>query len=210
MTVEEMRKNILENDDFVVSEIRKVQVLYEMKKIIRYGSSREEVIDTESNAEHVFAMHCLSTYFLPLETDTEVDKEKIYMMIQFHDIDEIETGDLISYRKTQADKAREHEAQSRIIKRLPESMQEKVSEVLKEYDEQQTFEARFVKALDKIEPVFHLFCENGLRICEQLKPTIEEHRSIKDPYTKPFIYIYRFQKVAEDKMEEMGYYHKKA
>lgn len=211
MTLEETRKRILEDDEFVLSELKKLQVLFEMKRVIRYHHTREEVIDTESVAEHVYGMLCITEYFLPLE-DTEgvADKVKIQRMSQFHDIDEIETGDTIGYLKTKTDIERERLAQEAITKQLPDSLQLLVSAILDEYEQQNTFEAKFTKAIDKVEPVFHLFTENGLKICKELKPTKAQHQSIKDKYTKHFPCIYRFQKVTEDRMEEMGFYYSPA
>lgn len=207
MTIEETRKRILQDDDFVLSELRKIQELFKMKKVIRYHHTREEVIDTESVAEHVYGMMVLVGYFLPLEDQkNESDFNKIQQMALYHDIDEIETGDTIGYMKTKDDIDNERKAQDLVVNKLPSTIQNSVRKILDEYDEQETFESMFTKAVDKVEPVFHLFTENGLRICKELKPTRAQHQSIKDEYTKSFPCIYRFQKVTEDKMEERGYY----
>ena len=208
MNLEENRKKILEDDEFVLSEFEKIQVLFEMKKVIRYHHTREEVIDTESVAEHVYGMQCLTSYFLPLEdSKNQADKEKINLITIFHDVDEIETGDKIGYLKTQADRENERIAQDIVLKQLPQRMQDYLPELLDEYDERKTFEAKFVKAIDKIEPVFHLFNENGKKIFHTNKTTEDNHRSIKDKYMLDFPYIARFNNVIRNVMRAEKYYY---
>jgi hypothetical protein len=67
MTITEIRQKLLASDEFVIAELQKVQTLYALKRVIRYNHTREHDVHTESVAEHVFGMHCLVEYFLPLE-----------------------------------------------------------------------------------------------------------------------------------------------
>ena len=63
----ETRQKIFDSNDFVISELKKIQILYELKRIIRYDHKRNHEEHTESDAEHIFGMHCLIDFFLPLE-----------------------------------------------------------------------------------------------------------------------------------------------
>lgn len=206
MTLEETRKRIMENGEFVLSEMVKIQVLYKMKSIIRYNHTRKEEIDTESDAEHVYGMFALIDYFLPLESTSNWDYAKVQQMALYHDIDEILTGDRIGYLKTDADRAEEYNAQQEVVKMLPELMQQGISVVLNEYEEQQTVEAKFVKAIDKIEPLFHLINENGKEILHRNKTTQSQSRSVKDKYVEDFPYIKRFNVILNQYMTENGYF----
>jgi 5'-deoxynucleotidase YfbR-like HD superfamily hydrolase len=90
MDIAETRKQIMESDDFVLSEVKKLQTLYELKNVIRYGRERVHEGDTESVAEHLYAIHSLIDYFLPIEdTGVSWDTLKIHQLAQYHDIDEI-------------------------------------------------------------------------------------------------------------------------
>lgn len=61
---------------------------------------------TESVAEHIYGMHILSSYFIKLEdVSNKWDYNKIQQLITWHDADEIETGYVITHRKTDADRA---------------------------------------------------------------------------------------------------------
>lgn len=210
MTLEETRKRILEDDEFVLSEFRKIQEIFRMKKVIRYHHTRSEVIDTESVAEHVYGMYALADYFLPLEQTSSWNYSRIQQMALYHDIDEILTGDMIGYLKTDADRAKEYDAQKEVLELLPEISKAIAESCLKEYEEQTTFESKFVKAIDKIEPLFHLINENGKEICKQNKVTHSQSRSIKDKYVKEFPYIAKFNDVLNNFMVKEGYFYPEA
>jgi putative hydrolase of HD superfamily len=207
MTPAQVREKILNDDQFILEETRKIQTLYGLKSVIRYHQKRAEEIQTESVAEHVYAMQMLATYFLPLEDiDHAWEHERIRLMIQFHDIDEIETGDTIGYLKTKEQVQNEHAAQTRIIAKLPFALLEVVQIALDEYDKQETNESRFAKAIDKIEPAFHLLNENGKKICRMHNQTYEQHRSIKEAYVKFFPCIKRFNEVTAQAMIKQGFF----
>ena len=55
----------------------------------------------------------------PEDPEGDWDELKIHKMAQYHDIDEIETGDIADIHKTSADFANEKDAYMKVIKRLP-------------------------------------------------------------------------------------------
>jgi 5'-deoxynucleotidase YfbR-like HD superfamily hydrolase len=98
MTTEQIRELVLNDDDFVLGEIRKLQNIYKLKHEIRYAQDRTKGDLTESVAEHTWGMHIIANYFLALEDDTaDWNNEKIFQMITWHDLDEIVIGDIVSY-----------------------------------------------------------------------------------------------------------------
>lgn len=202
-----IREEIFTSDDFVLEEVRKIQTLFELKKVIRYNHERLHVIQTESVAEHVYGMLCLSDYFMLLEDiKEEWDQAKIKMMIQYHDIDEIETGDVIGYQKTAKDIANERSMAELVINKLPDHVQSLIREALDEYEAGETIEARFAKAIDKLEPSVHLYNDNGKAILAVNKTTKDEHDRIKYPYVKDFPIIKRFVDVLTAEFEKENFY----
>jgi 5'-deoxynucleotidase YfbR-like HD superfamily hydrolase len=201
MTIEETRSMILSSDDFVLSEFFKLQELFKMNSVIRYHYTRKETIDTQSVGEHIYGMLVLINYFLPLENaDGTLDFETIVKTACYHDIDEIETGDTIGYLKTDADRAKEFDAQQRVIATLPEQLQPEVTALLKDYEHKTTPEAAFTKAIDKMEPFWHIISENGKAVIQGNKTTAEQNASIKDRYVAKFPYISRFNDVLKQYM----------
>ncbi len=207
MTIEETRKRILEDDEFVLSEIEKLRYLYKLKKEIRYAQTRNEVVDTESVAEHVYGMHVLANYFLPLEDRAgEWDKLKILETITWHDMDEIETGDTISHKKTKQHQLESEAAWPKVIANLPETIRSHTEHLIHEYEARETPEARFVKAVDKAEPLFEIRFESYKMIMHANDNTLENHWETKRRYVEGFPYILRFVEVATDRLKNDGYF----
>ncbi len=203
-----IKQKLFDSEEFVITELKRVQTLYGLKQVIRYDHTREEEEYTESVAEHIFGMHCLADYFLPLEDDSEAwNRNKIRTMIQYHDIDELVTGDIVGYLKTPSEVVQERAAAEQIVARLPAIMQEAIKSALDEYESNLTSEARFVKAIDKIEPVFHLYNEIGKRTMADLKTTKEQHDRIKYPHVENFPVIKRFVEVMTEQFQREGFYH---
>lgn len=208
MSIAATREKLLASDDFVIEELKRVQVLYELKRVIRYNHARQQEQHTESDAEHIFGMHCLVDYFLPLEdTKQRWDREQIHLMVQYHELDEIVAGDKISYVKTAADKAAEQIEMFTTLARLPLHMQPTINRVLTDYLALRTPEAKFVKAIDKIEPVFHLYNETGKQTLAYLKTKKDEHDRVKYPYVNDFPVIKRFADVMTEQFVKEGFYH---
>jgi len=207
MNITETIENIIKSDEFVLSETKKIQYGYGLKRVIRYIVERNEEIATESVAEHVYALHLLADYFLPLEDQNHtMDWTKVHDMLQYHDIDEIETGDIIGYLKTDADREAEETAAEKVLASFPAHLQPKVHAINEEYNAQQSPEAKFAKALDRIEPVFQIYNDNGKKIMHLQKTTKEQAHHHKAPYVSDYPCLKRFFEVIEATMDKEGFY----
>ena len=105
----------------------------------------------ESVAEHSWRM-ALMAYFLRDEFPT-VDLTRVLLMALLHDMGEVFTGDIPTFEKTDADRAREHELRDEWIDALPVPYAAEVHSLFAEMDEMETVEAKIVKALDRMEAV---------------------------------------------------------
>lgn len=207
MTLEETRKRILEDDEFVLEETEKLRYLYKLKKEIRYAQKRSEILDTESVAEHIYGMHVLANYFLPLEDLSKTwDKLKILETITWHDMEEIETGDTISHHKTEIHLKEAELALPTVIGNLPEHIREHTAKLMEEYEAKLTPEARFVKAIDKAEPLFEVRFDSYKTILKNNGNTLENHWQTKRKYVESFPYIFRFVDVLTDVLAKEGYF----
>jgi 5'-deoxynucleotidase YfbR-like HD superfamily hydrolase len=193
--------------EYVISEVRKLQYLYQLKKEIRYAQNRQEEDSTESVAEHIYGMHILAAYFLPLvDTKGEWNKARIYEMITQHDIDEIETGDIVGYLKSDTERENGISATQTVIKKSPLHMQANMQSLAKEYGEQSTIESRFVKAIDKFEPLIQIYSEEGRQVLFKNKTTAYQSSSIKEPYLKEFPLMLAYNIIIQRCMEEEGFF----
>lgn len=194
--------------EYILSEVRKLQYLYGLKREIRYGQRRAEDDSTESVAEHLYGMNLLAHYFLPLENPTgDWNKLRIFTMITVHDMDEIETGDTVGYLKTPEMYASERDSAERVLTSAPTHLQDHFRAHLDEYEAQATAEARFVKALDRFEPLIQIYSDFGRRVVNHLTTKASDSERIKEPYLKPFPTMYVYYRTIHEAMIAEGFFH---
>lgn len=192
-------------DEEILEEVKKIQYLYGLKQEIRYAEVRND--NTESVAEHIYGMHICAMYFLPLEDPLSTwDKSRIFQMITLHDIDEIETGDVIGFTKTQAMRENEANAMRTVMGKSPLHMQDNMRKAIDEYEIQITKESQFVKAIDKFEAIIQTFSSNGKIISHATKATEEKIRNMREPQIQIFPIMHSFFKVIHQKMIDENYF----
>jgi putative hydrolase of HD superfamily len=202
MTLEEFTK------EKILADVEKLRYFFRLKEVTRYNTPREAGDETESVAEHLYGMHLLAQYFLPLEDKSgTLNRVTIADLITVHDMDEIETGDYVSYIKTDAHKKEAEAALPKVLSMLPDHLKERVTGLLTEYERQETKEAQFVKAIDKVEPLVHVLCEKGKIICHRNKCTADDSLRIKTPYIQNFPFIKTFALTLHETLIEGGYYY---
>ncbi len=108
----------------------------------------------ENDAEHAWHMAVMA-YLLKEYANEPVDIAKTMLMCLIHDIVEIDAGDTYAYddiaKKSQ--KEREEKAKERIFSLLPGDQREELSAVFDEFEAGETPEARFVRAMDNLQPL---------------------------------------------------------
>ena len=116
----------------------------------------------ENDAEHAWHMAVMA-YLLKEYANEEVNIAKAMLMCLIHDIVEIDAGDTYAYDaeglKTQ--KAREDAAKERIFSILPEDQKAEFTALFDEFEANETAEARFVHAIDNLQPLILNDSNNG-------------------------------------------------
>lgn len=125
-----------------------------LKCVLRHGwtsSGRQESV-----AEHSWRL-ALSVLFSSKYLDRELDLEKALKMALLHDIAEVITGDVPYFLaregspEKQLKREQEKSAIAHIVQGLDEPVREELLGLWEEYEANQSYEARVVRALDKIE-----------------------------------------------------------
>jgi putative hydrolases of HD superfamily len=137
----------------------------------------------ENSAEH--SWH-LGMFGLVLsDADPTLDTAKIIAMLLIHDIVEIDAGDAPIHRTHDAAALAQAEqaAAERIFGLLPETQWEKFMSLWHEFEAAETADARFAKALDRLQPLLlntltggGTWAESGVteeQVYERYGPTIE-------------------------------------
>ena len=152
----------------------------------------------ENDAEH--AWHAaLMAVILEEYANEEIDLLKTITMLLIHDVVEIDAGDTYAYDveglKSQAE--REEKAADRIYGLLPEDQRERMLTLFREFEEGESPEARFAKALDNVQPVMlnDASCgkdwrEKGIRLSQAIqrqRRTAKGSQILWDEVSKPMI-----------------------
>ena len=105
----------------------------------------------ENVASHSWRM-ALMAYFMTDEFP-ELDMNKVIKMCLIHDLGECFTGDIPTFRKTQADEDREASLLSNWVRSLPDPYASDMTALYAEMDALETPEAKLYKSIDKLEAV---------------------------------------------------------
>ncbi len=126
-----------------------LRVAEKLKCITRHSDTSDG--RRESVAEHSWR---LSLMALLLEEEfPEADILKVLKMCIIHDLGEAFTGDIATFRKTEADRQLEEARFNAWIDTFPEFQRMQFSALLAEMEALETKEAKLYKALDKLEAV---------------------------------------------------------
>lgn len=177
-----------------IAEMQRLRELYALKQVMRYNSTRDANAHSESVAEHIFGMQTLANYFLPLEDPARnLGAMHIHELILYHELGEIETGDIMFHRKSNEQKEEERRAAERVASRLPESVGAVALDRFLEFDAAETPEAKFADAIDKVEPIFQLFDPVvGLSLYKNMGITKEVAIGKKRIATETFPFMRKF------------------
>lgn len=122
-----------------------------LKNVIRKGwkdwnVSKERL---ESVAEHVYGVQMLAIAMYS-EFDYDIDIKKVLMMLSIHELEEIVIGDLTLFDISKEEKLRlGHEAVDKVLS--PLTNKDKIKDLVIEFDERKTEEAKFAFFCDKLE-----------------------------------------------------------
>ncbi len=137
-----------EKMDYTQKILNLADLLGTMKNLRRRGWVLRNVKNSESDADHSYSLTLLVLLFTP----SYLDLLKCLKLAIVHDIPEAICGDFMPGEIAADDKdKREKEAVLQIAKNIdyPE-----LSELFDEYQSENTEEAKFVKALDRLDNVF--------------------------------------------------------
>ncbi len=116
----------------------------------------------ENDTEHSYNLAMMAWYIVS-STETNLDQDKVIRYALVHDFLEVYAGDTYIYTEDKAHLDSKHEREARAIAKLRETLSEfpDLHAAIDAYEARQDAESRFVYALDKIEPVLHMYLDGG-------------------------------------------------
>jgi putative hydrolase of HD superfamily len=139
--------------------------LYEIDKL-KYIFRKTKLINNpdrfENDAEHSWHL-CIMAMVLQAYAKEPVDLLRVIKMLLLHDIVEIDAGDTFFFDPSRAPQQSEAEeaAAERIFGLLPEAQRTEFRSLWMEFEAGVSPEAKYAKAIDRIEPVFQNLSNGG-------------------------------------------------
>ncbi|MFD2598670.1 HD family hydrolase [Sphingobacterium corticis] len=150
-----MASDLLAKEIAFIKEIDKLKYVQRMTKL--FNSDRRE-----NSAEH--SWHLAMMAMVMVERSNEpVDLLKVLKMVLIHDVVEIDAGDTFIYdtHKSHDNTEEERLAAQRIFGMLPDETARDFIEVWEEFEAGKTAEAKFARAMDRLEPLLQNSSNNG-------------------------------------------------
>ncbi|MBO9595346.1 MAG: HD domain-containing protein [Niabella sp.] len=149
-----MMEQLIKQIEFI-KEIDKLK--YVLRRTCLLHSNRRE-----NDAEHSWHL-AMMAIILAEYANEPVNLLKVLKMVLMHDIVEIDSGDVFIYDTTQNHTNTEEElkAARRIFGMLPQAQAEALIEIWEEFEAGQTAEAKFARALDRLEPLLQNTSNDG-------------------------------------------------
>jgi putative hydrolase of HD superfamily len=153
-------ENLLDNPR-LLAQIRFIEELDRLKTVLRMTTLIDES-RLENTAEHSWHMAMMAVV-LSEYTNEPVDLGYVLKMILLHDIVEIDAGDTFAYDTTgyETKAAREQAAATRIFGLLPDDQCQEFRALWEEFEAQDTPEAKFAAALDRLAGMIPNYVTNG-------------------------------------------------
>ncbi len=155
-----MKEKLLKQIEFI-HEIDKIKSIFRKSKL--FHDDRHE-----NDAEHSWHL-CMMAVVFSEYANEEINLLKVIKMLLMHDIVEIDTGDVIFYKKGEEAFEKEKLAAERIFGMLPAEQKDEYISLWQEFEEKKSIEARFAASLDRMEPllqnIYHkceLYNENSI------------------------------------------------
>lgn len=150
-----MNSTFLQQQIDFIKEIDKIKFIQRKTKLI--NSDRPE-----NDAEHSWHL-AMMAIVLAEHARVAVDVLKVVKMVLIHDIVEIDAGDTFIYdtTKSHVNTVDERRAAQRIFGILPREQADELIALWEEFEAGETPEAKFARAMDRLEPLLQNTSNNG-------------------------------------------------
>jgi putative hydrolases of HD superfamily len=187
-------------------ELLKTLTFYELKKVPRNSSNHytdEKSGVTyerkETVSEHIHSSLKLADYFLAEPEFSDLDRLRVYEILLYHDDAEIVTGDIGIADKRDGKDEEELAAITALRGRVPARLEEKLVSRDAEYRAQATPEARFAKAVDKMDALLHEW-----QYPADWGPKNFDERLVRKLFQPAFMYSSTFTSYFEEMVSRLG------
>ncbi len=134
-----------------------------LKAVYRQTTVKVDADRFENSAEHSWHIALMAHVFAPLVGE-DVDIHRACLMLLLHDIVEIDAGDTFAFASAadiEAKAEKEAAAADRLFGLLPAGQSDSYRQLWQEYEDAQSADARFAKAMDCLLPLIQNMNNEG-------------------------------------------------
>lgn len=151
------------NNSRLEGQISFIVEIDKLKKVLRktFLMDRSRL---ENTAEHSWHVAVMAIVLQEHADHPRLDMNRVILLLLLHDLVEIDAGDTFAY-DTQGylDKEeRESAAAKRLFGLLPDDQRDTWMELWREFEDGETYEAKYAGALDRLQPVIHNYYTGGV------------------------------------------------
>jgi putative hydrolase of HD superfamily len=144
--------------DRVIAITEMLQTFQKVDRVVRVPGMPDR---WENDIEHSYNLAMLAWYLVTSE-NLPLDSNLVLKYALIHDLVEVYAGDTYIYADA-AHLAGKHEREAVAAKQLQERFPEftDLNELIETYEQREDEESRFIYALDKLQPVIHIYLDGG-------------------------------------------------
>ncbi|GLX76846.1 phosphohydrolase [Thalassotalea insulae] len=134
-----------------------------LKSVYRQALVKSDNNRQENSAEHSWHIAMMALTLHPYASEP-IDINRVVQMLLLHDVVEIDAGDTFAFAADEAlagQHAKELAAVERIFGLLPEQQYQHCKVLWLEFEQAETADARFAKAMDRVLPLLQNMKNNG-------------------------------------------------
>lgn len=167
----------------IIDAIKYYYTATQLKDKLREGAIQWKVTKPrkESIAEHTFGCLILATALYD-ELKLDLNLDRVLSMLSIHELEEVSIGDITPLSKTKKEEVKNqaHNAVQDMVKNL--NCNKRIMELTDEFNARLTPEAKFAKAIDKLECVleFKKYQEKGWVSLNNVTDEMLQNKTLKE------------------------------
>lgn len=145
------------------SQLNFIREIDELKAVYRQTHVKSDNNRNENSAEHSWHIAMMANV-LQEYADEPIDISRVINMLLIHDIVEIDAGDTFAFAQQQeldGQEDKEIKAANRLFGLLPEPQFSEMKTLWLEFEQAETSDARFAKAMDRVLPLIQNMANEG-------------------------------------------------
>jgi len=182
--------------DMLNQQLNFILELDRLKGVYRQALVKSDQNRRENSAEHSWHIALLAQV-LQQYADRPVNIHRVVTMLLLHDIVEIDAGDTFAFANAEqlaAQPEKELRAAERLFGLLPASQAQQMKQLWLEFEQVETADAQFAKAMDSVMPLLQNMANEGgswVRHTVTKNQVLQRNKHLKTAAPKLWDYVYQ-------------------